>query len=187
MVQAGRLRPGADGRADAGDGWPGRHPRDPPAAARARELPILAMTANAFDEERQRCLEAGMDDHVAKPVVADQLFNDAVRVAQSGERTTLKAAHGEFASDSLISLPRAGLQRPRVHRVEPGKDAQLLRPTAAPAGASPSTARPRCTAAWSASPCRCSSRGRSGSSWFRSSRPWRGQGLAFFERQVVPD
>jgi signal transduction histidine kinase/ActR/RegA family two-component response regulator len=37
-------------------------------------LPILAMTANAFDEERQRCLEAGMDDHVAKPVVAEQLF-----------------------------------------------------------------------------------------------------------------
>ena len=39
------------------------------------ELPILAMTANAFDEERQRCLDAGMDDHVAKPVVAEQLFN----------------------------------------------------------------------------------------------------------------
>jgi signal transduction histidine kinase/HAMP domain-containing protein/ActR/RegA family two-component response regulator len=38
------------------------------------ELPILAMTANAFDDERQRCLEAGMDDHVAKPVVAEQLF-----------------------------------------------------------------------------------------------------------------
>ena len=38
------------------------------------ELPILAMTANAFDEERQRCLDAGMDDHVAKPVVAEQLF-----------------------------------------------------------------------------------------------------------------
>ena len=39
-----------------------------------RNLPILAMTANAFAEERQRCLEAGMNDHVAKPVVAEQLF-----------------------------------------------------------------------------------------------------------------
>jgi signal transduction histidine kinase/HAMP domain-containing protein/ActR/RegA family two-component response regulator len=37
-------------------------------------LPILAMTANAFDDERRRCLDAGMDDHVAKPVVAEQLF-----------------------------------------------------------------------------------------------------------------
>ncbi len=39
-----------------------------------REVPILAMTANAFAEERQRCLDAGMDDHVAKPVIAEQLF-----------------------------------------------------------------------------------------------------------------
>jgi len=47
--------------------------------ARGRHLPILAMTANAFAEERQRCLDAGMDDHVAKPVVADQLFRTLAR------------------------------------------------------------------------------------------------------------
>jgi len=41
---------------------------------RGRHIPILAMTANAFAEERQRCLDAGMNDHVAKPVVAEQLF-----------------------------------------------------------------------------------------------------------------
>ncbi|PZP35855.1 MAG: hypothetical protein DI603_03560 [Roseateles depolymerans] len=39
------------------------------------DLPILAMTANAFADERQRCLDAGMDDHVAKPVVAEQLYS----------------------------------------------------------------------------------------------------------------
>ncbi|HEY9108827.1 MAG TPA: ATP-binding protein [Roseateles sp.] len=52
-------------------------------------LPILAMTANAFDDERQRCLDAGMDDHVAKPVVAEQLFATLYDWL-SGARTTGK-------------------------------------------------------------------------------------------------
>ncbi|MDR2089825.1 MAG: response regulator, partial [Clostridiales Family XIII bacterium] len=34
----------------------------------AKEIPIVAMTANVFREDIERCLEAGMDDHVGKPL-----------------------------------------------------------------------------------------------------------------------
>ncbi len=38
-----------------------------------QDTPILAMTANAFEEDKQRCLEAGMVDHITKPIDRAQL------------------------------------------------------------------------------------------------------------------
>ena len=53
---------------------------------RAREkktglhLPIVAMTANAFEEDRERCLRAGMDGYIAKPVTSEAIKIEITRV-----------------------------------------------------------------------------------------------------------
>ena len=46
-----------------------------------QSLPIIAMTAHALVEERQRCLDAGMNDHVSKPIDPDALFATLMRWA----------------------------------------------------------------------------------------------------------
>jgi CheY-like chemotaxis protein len=74
---------------------------DATAAIRAREggsgkrTPIVAMTANAMKGDRERCLEAGMDGYVSKPIQADQLLEVLARVtATSGETVPAAPAPG---------------------------------------------------------------------------------------------
>ena len=49
----------------------------------ARGIPIFAMTADAFSEDIARCLDAGMNGHIAKPVDMHQVFK-AIHIAKGG-------------------------------------------------------------------------------------------------------
>lgn len=49
------------------------------------KIPIVAMTANAFEEDRKMALEAGMDDHITKPIDIDELKETLARIVKSEE------------------------------------------------------------------------------------------------------
>ena len=86
-LPAARLRRGVDGRADADDGrlsGHGRHPRPAHAAAAgmtAGNVPVVALTAHVMKGDRERCLEAGMDAYLPKPLDANQAVMLVERLA----------------------------------------------------------------------------------------------------------
>jgi CheY-like chemotaxis protein/HPt (histidine-containing phosphotransfer) domain-containing protein len=86
-------------------------------AVRAREritggrLPIIALTARSRQEDRERCLAAGMDDFLAKPIQAADLFAAIDRVVRARQPA---------------ELPGSGLLDPRVVLASCGGDAVIL-------------------------------------------------------------
>ncbi len=77
------------------------------AQAHFAQLPILAMTANAMAGDKEKCLQAGMNDHIAKPLDVNQLFITLQRwVKASGARGALP----ELTSEDTHLPVIAGLQ-----------------------------------------------------------------------------
>ncbi|MBF0374700.1 MAG: response regulator, partial [Alphaproteobacteria bacterium] len=83
------------------------------------DLPIIAMTANAMESDRRLCLEAGMNDHVAKPFNPDDLYGVIKRWATGdGGSDQFGGAFADMVGEDVrlpLSVPgldiRAGLRR----------------------------------------------------------------------------
>jgi CheY-like chemotaxis protein len=52
---------------------------------RKASIPIVAMTANAFEEDRKRALEAGMDDHLTKPIQVPEMMHAIQKYIKKSE------------------------------------------------------------------------------------------------------
>jgi diguanylate cyclase (GGDEF)-like protein len=86
----------------------------------AAQLPVIAMTAHAMESERQRCLDAGMNDHIAKPVDPDALARTLRRWIQP--RAQDHAGGGAWqvdASPAAAAAPSTGPQAETQSRLAP--------------------------------------------------------------------
>jgi HPt (histidine-containing phosphotransfer) domain-containing protein len=81
-------------------------------------LPIIAMTANAMKADRERCLEAGMNDHIPKPIDPEELFRVLTRWTKGHNAVAnQETTHGKGLTiegiDTEGALKRLGGKRER--------------------------------------------------------------------------
>lgn len=71
------------------------------------QLPVIAVTAHAMAQDRQRCLDAGMNDYISKPIDPEELRQLLVRWVppQRNKRQDKQTSSPESSADNEVSLP----------------------------------------------------------------------------------
>ena len=76
-----------------------------------RHTPVIAMTAHAMSSDRDRCIEAGMDDYITKPVRSQKLAAMLERWARGPSSAADASARGAAARDQHLSAARPTVRR----------------------------------------------------------------------------
>jgi CheY-like chemotaxis protein len=67
-----------------------------------QQLPIIALTAHAYEDEQQRCLDAGMNDHIAKPVDPVALVHTLEHWLRASTNATRALAKAEAEAEASV-------------------------------------------------------------------------------------
>ena len=86
--------------------------------ARFAALPIIAMTAHATIEERQRCLAFGMNDHISKPIDPSALFETVARYYRSAPGTSASVPAIAKSSDPVVKTAGIPMAESRADEME---------------------------------------------------------------------